>query len=150
MCKDYSVHEVCKSILANRRTELEQAIRQLAVAAGNKDLDEEAVRLFFQEVLDNSWDAFEEATCNKSSALRELNEQILGMESRIVKLIGEENKNLMDQYATMVNCRDRHELEEAYLIGYQCALRFMLMGIMPAPVLMQGYWDREEKDGDRA
>lgn len=150
MCKDHSVHEVCKSILANRRTELEQAIRQLAVAAGNKDLDEEAVRLFFQEVLDNSWDAFEEATCNKSHALRELNKQVLDLESRIVKLIGEENQGLMDQYATMVNCRDRHELEEAYLTGYQCALRFVLMGIMPASALMQGYWDREEKGGDRA
>ncbi|MBQ7025056.1 MAG: hypothetical protein IJN31_00490 [Peptococcaceae bacterium] len=150
MCKDYSAREVCKSILSSRRAELEQAIRQLAVAVGNKALDEETVRLFFQEVLDNSWDAYEEATCNKSHELRELNKQVLDLENRIVNLIGKRNKSLMDQYATLVNCRDRHELEEAYLTGYQCALRFVLMGIMPAPVLMQGYWDREEQDGDRA
>ena len=148
MQKKQSPQEVCKAILTNRRPELEQAIRQLAAAAGNRELNEEEISLFFQEVMDNCWDAFEEATCNKSPELQELNKRILEMESRILKLIGKENGKLMDRYAALVNSRDQHELEEAFLVGYQCAIRFVLMGIMPVPVLMQGYREREKEERD--
>ena len=143
MHKPTPPRDVFKERLAQRRPELEQAIRQLAIAFGNSDLNEEAIRLFFEDLMDNSWDAFEEATSSQSSHLKNLRKQILDLEQRIIRLLGDCHRPLMDQYANLVNNRDCYELEQAFLVGYQCAIRFLLLGILPASSLLQGYRARE-------
>ena len=146
MEKNHSAYSVCNTLLTDRRMELEQAIRQLGTAAGVGELDEKSIQCFFENMLDNFWDAYEEATCKKGPELKQINEQILDIENHIRKLIGSENCALMEQYSVLVNSRDQHELEGAFLVGYQCALRFVLMGVMPVTQLMQGYWCRERKE----
>ena len=37
---------------------------------------------------------------------------------------------------TWLNCRMTSELDQAYLVGYQTAIRLLLMGILPADTLL--------------
>ena len=143
MHKPTPPRDVFKERLAQRRPELEQAIRQLAIAFGNSDLNEEAIRLFFEDVMDNSWDAFEEATSDQSGRCKKLRAQILDLEQYITHLLGNSHRSLMEQYVALVNNRDCYELEQAFLVGYQCSIRFLLLGILPASSLLQGYRARE-------
>ena len=53
-----------------------------------------------------------------------------------------ENLSLVEQYNDLLAQRNSEALDYAFLVGYQCAFRFLMMGLLPAA---QTFLQKEEK-----
>ena len=115
MLKMLNAHNAMRTVLENRRITLELALRQLA---------------------QTYWDAFEEATSHDSDDLREIDRQILQLQEEISRALGPEHQDVLSQYECLANSRMTKELDHAFLIGYQTAIRLLLMGVLPLPALV--------------
>ena len=51
-------------------------------------------------------------------------------------MLDREGQRQFDRYEDWLNCRMTSELDQAYLVGYQTAIRLLLMGILPADTLL--------------
>lgn len=51
-------------------------------------------------------------------------------------MLDREGQRQFDRYEDCLNCRMTSELDQAYLVGYQTAIRLLLMGILPADTLL--------------
>ena len=131
-----SVHDVMKTFISSRQSALVQAIEQLARAGGTPSPSKQEMAGFFQDFMGGSWDAFEEATAPNSGELKEITNQILQLQKQIRDLLGEEHQGIFIQYEDLANRRATGELDHAFLVGYQTALRLLLMGLLPVPDLM--------------
>ena len=89
--------------------------------------------------MDGYWDAFEEATSHDSDDLREIDRQILQLQEEISRALGPEHQDVLSQYECLANSRMTKELDHAFLIGYQTAIRLLLMGVLPLPALVADY-----------
>ena len=107
-------------------------------------------RPFFQELIDGGWDAYEEATAHESEELRKEDREILQLQEQIRQLLDSEGQRQFDRYEDCLNCRMTSELDQAYLVGYQTAIRLLLMGILPADTLLARNARHEpEKEGEK-
>ena len=52
-------------------------------------------------------------------------------QDQILQQLGLDHRELLDKYETLLYNRTSTELELAFLVGYQTAIRFLLMGILP-------------------
>ena len=136
MPRNLSANSPLQSILLKHQLALERAIRQLAQAVGNRPPEREEIAGFFQDLIDGGWDAYEEATAHESEELRKEDREILQIQGQIRKMLDGEKQVLFDRYEDLLNCRMTSELDQAYLVGYQTAIRLLLMGILPADTLL--------------
>lgn len=136
MPRNLSANSSLQSILMKHQLALERAIRQLAQAVGNRPPEREEIAGFFQDLIDGGWDAYEEATAHESEELRKEDREILQIQGQIRKMLDGEKQVLFDRYEDLLNCRMTSELDQAYLVGYQTAIRLLLMGILPADTLL--------------
>ena len=136
MLKMPNAHNAMRAVLENRRITLELALRQLAQTVGGQAPDQEEIVAFFHDFMDGYWDAFEEATSHDSDDLREIDRQILQLQKEISRALGPEHQDVLSQYECLANSRMTKELAHAFLIGYQTAIRLLLMGVLPFPALV--------------
>ena len=127
---------------------MERAIRQLAQAVGNRPPEREEIAGFFQDLIDGGWDAYEEATAHESEELRKEDREILQIQGQIRKMLDGEKQVLFDRYEDLLNCRMTSELDQAYLTGYQTAIRFLLIGILPTNTMLAHYSRNISERGD--
>lgn len=136
MQKNHQTNGALRSVIKKYQKSLAQVIGQLAQAVGNYPPEQVDIACFFQELIDGDWDAYEEATAHNSEELRKQDREILQMQEQIRQTLNEENQVLFDRYEDLLNCRMTLELDQAYLVGYQTAIRLLLMGILPADTLL--------------
>lgn len=136
MQKNHQTNGALRSVIKKYQKSLAQVIGQLAQAVGNYPPEQVDIACFFQELIDGDWDAYEEATAHNSEELRKQDREILQMQEQIRQTLNEENQGLFDRYEDLLNCRMTSELDQAYLVGYQTAIRLLLMGILPADTLL--------------
>lgn len=136
MPKKHQTNGALRSVVKKYQKSLAQAIGQLAQAVGNHPLEQVEIACFFQALIDGDWDAYEEATVHNSEELRKQDREILQVQEQIRQILNGENQVLFDQYEDLLNCRMTSELDQAYLVGYQTAIRLLLMGILPANTLL--------------
>lgn len=131
MRKMPNAHEVLRTVLSNRQAALELAVRQLAQAVGGHAPNQEEITAFFHDFMDGYWDAFEEATSHDTDDLKEIDREILELQAQISQALDQEHQELLNQYEGLANNRMTTELDHAFLVGYQTAIRLLLMGILP-------------------
>lgn len=148
MPRNMSANSSLQSILLKHQLALEQAILQLAQAVGNRPPEREEIASFFQDLIDGGWDAYEEATAHESEELRKEDREILQIQGQIRKMLDGEKQVLFDRYEDLLNCRMTSELDQAYLTGYQTAIRFLLMGILPTNTMLARYSRNIAERGD--
>lgn len=136
MQKNHQTNGALRSVIKKYQKSLAQVIGQLAQAVGNYPPEQVDIACFFQELIDGDWDAYEEATAHNSEELRKQDREILQVQEQIRQTLNEENQVLFDRYEDLLNCRMTSELDQAYLVGYQTAIRLLLMGILPTDTLL--------------
>lgn len=95
---------------------------------GGQAPDQEEIAAFFHDFMDGYWDAFEEATSHDSDDLREIDRQILQLQEEISRALGPEHQDVLSRYECLANSRMTKELDHAFLIGYQTAIRLLFKG----------------------
>ena len=88
-------------------------------------------------MLFRSWMPFEEACAPDTECLRQANQTVLALEKELKQSVDPAHYPLLDKFCDAVNNRNTGELEHAFLVGYQSAIRLMLMGILPLNTLLQ-------------
>ena len=122
--------DIGKGTFAQHQIELEQGLRQVANALGSGG--ETDIPGFFRDFMAGFWNPFEEL-CDELTGLQKGDsEKILVLEHTLMKLIPPEQRRLLEQYSGLLIDRNNVALDYAFLFGYQCAFRFILMGIVPA------------------
>ena len=148
MQKNHQTNGALRSVIKKYQKSLAQVIGQLAQAVGNYPPEQVDIACFFQELIDGDWDAYEEATAHNSEELRKQDREILQMQEQIRQTLNEENQVLFDRYEDLLNCRMTSELDQAYLTGYQTAIRFLLIGILPTNTMLAHYSRNISERGD--
>ena len=87
--------------------------------------------------MDGFWTPFEEACAPDTEYLWQANQTAIALEEELKQAIGPELYPLLDKFCDAVNNRGTGELEHAFLVGYQSAIRLMLMGVLPLNTLIQ-------------
>lgn len=130
MVKDEFRPDVGKKIFSQHQAELEQGLRQMALALGcNPNLPH--IADFFQAFIDGFWDPFQEIceTSNKQQA--ELTARIRALENQLRQGMAPGTQDSFSQYSELLAARNTDALDYAFLVGYQCAFRFLLIGLCP-------------------
>ena len=60
----------------------------------------------------------------------------------------EDGQDLFVRYEAMLNSRMTSELDHAYLVGYQTAIRFLLMGILPTEAVLTHNSQNASEEGE--
>ena len=142
MQRKENVNDTLKAVLQKHWTMLIQAVRQLAQAVGNRPPESEEVAAFFHDFMDGYWAVFEETTAHSKEELKLADRQSQMLQDQILQQLGSEHRELLDKYETLLYNRTSTELELAFLVGYQTAIRFLLMGILPLQAFSR------DSDGD--
>lgn len=127
-----------KQFLAQLPPPLAQALEQIAQALP-PDFDHEAGRVpaFFHGFMDGFWTPFEEiCRPDDSKELKEATEAVRALERSLTQRLDQGQRKLLDQFCEAMNARGTEELERAFLIGYQVAIRLVLMGLLPLNTLL--------------
>lgn len=118
--------------------ELLQALRQLANALG-KDKAYCNSEEFFRDFLNGCWGPFEEISDTGNRKQDKLNEEISAYRKLIESKISPEVNALLGSYIDLLGSRNGEALNYAFLVGYQCAFRFIMLGLSePAAILPEG------------
>ena len=137
MCKKTNPNDPIRSTFTERLPALELAIQSLAKAIGGPAPDHSTISDFFHSMMDGCWDPFEEVTRLYNDELRQANKLALQKQSQILELLGDKHRGLLEEYCDLDNLRVAKELEYAFLVGYQCAFKFILLGLLPQAGLIQ-------------
>lgn len=131
MIKDEFRPDVGKKLFAQHQIELEQGLRQMASAIGyNQEFPHPAE--FFQEFISGFWDPFQEACEVGNQQQKELTERIRSLESQLRQGMTPDTQDIFGQYSDLLAARNSTSLDYAFLVGYQCAFRFLMMGLSPS------------------
>lgn len=123
--------DVGKALFLQHRAELEQGLRQVASALG-KDQAFQNLEDFFHDFICGFWDPYEEVCSVGNRRQKALTEEIRTLERQIShELTPDQQKNL-ERYSDLTAERNSTALDYAFLVGYQCAFRFLLLGMLPA------------------
>lgn len=141
MVSDEFKPDVGKKQVLRHQADLEHGLRQVAAALGPNqkyaDLSD-----FFQDFIHGFWDPYEEVCEDGNQRQKDLTAQIRTLEERLFKMLTPENRSLVEQYNDLLAQRNGEALDYAFLVGYQCAFRFLMMGLLPAA---QTFLQKEEK-----
>ncbi|MCI9265065.1 MAG: hypothetical protein HFF06_10935 [Oscillospiraceae bacterium] len=118
--------------------ELLQALRKLANALG-KDTAYCNSGEFFRDFLNGFWEPFDEISDTGNRKQDKLNEEIRAYRDLIKTKISPEANALLESYVDLLGSRNGEALNYAFLVGYQSAFRFIILGLSePATVLPEG------------
>lgn len=131
MVKDEFRPDVGKELFAQHQTELEQGLKQMASALG-LNLKFPISAEFFQTFIDGFWDPFQEACAVDNQQQKETTAKIRSLERQLLQEMASETQDRFGQYSDLLAARHTSALEYAFLVGYQCAFRFLMMGLCPA------------------
>lgn len=148
MQRNPHTNDSLRSIVKKHQLSLEQAIYRLAQAVGNRPPEREDISAFFQALISGDWDAYEEATAHESAELRKQDREILQLQEKLREQLDEDGQDLFVRYEAMLNSRMTSELDHAYLVGYQTAIRFLLMGILPTEAVLTHNSQNASEEGE--
>ncbi len=127
-----------RQLLSQLSPSLAQALEQIAQALpAELEHRVSGIPAFFHSFMDGFWTPFEEACATDTEYLRQANQTVLALEKELKQSVDPAHYPLLDKFCTAVNNRGTGELEHAFLVGYQSAIRLMLMGILPLNTLLQ-------------
>lgn len=86
---------------------------------------------FFRKLMDGNWDPYGELCHPSTDKYRTKCETVRDLEDQLRDILGSDSYALLDQYADALLDRLPDELENAFLVGYQTAVKLLLMGITP-------------------
>lgn len=123
--------DIGKNQVIHHQADLERGLRQMAAALGANqkysDLSD-----FFRDFIRGFWDPYEEVCEDSNRRQTDLTAQIRALEEQISKTNDPRFRSLMDRYGDLLARRNSEALDYAFLVGYQCAFRFLMMGLLPA------------------
>ena len=109
-----------------------QALEQIAQSLlKNFKHEFRSVPAFFHDFIDGFWTPFEEVCQAKTEGLKKAGQEIRSLEQSLIQSLSQEQRILLDQFCAALNARNSEELECAFLVGYQTAIRLTLMGFPP-------------------
>ena len=128
--------------------ELTRALGRLAdtlasVTGPRTSLESTCTPEFFRAIMDGEWDVFQELSTPAGSQYREKHEKVLALEEQLRAMLGEQDRPLLEQYQEALMAEEPEELEHAFLVGYQTAMKLILMGVTPITTIAQ---QRKEQD----
>lgn len=130
MVKDEFRPDVGKKLFTQHQDELEQGLHQLASALGyGQKLTHPAE--FFQAFISGFWDPFQEACEAGNQQQKETTAKIRSLERQLLQGMTPEIQDRFNQYSDLLAARHSSALDYAFLVGYQCAFRFLMMGLSP-------------------
>ena len=129
-----------KEAIAQHERELEGALRQLASAL-TKDTQFSNISEFFHTFMHGFWEPFEEVCKVEGQRHAQLRQELVHLEHQIREALDPETYQQFCRYGDLIAQRNSDSLEDAFLVGFQCAIRFLLMGIIPAAQIV-----RQEED----
>lgn len=138
MVSDEFKGDLGKELFKKRQKELTQALQQLANALGEEKAycNSEG---FFQDFLSGIWQPFEEISEVGNRKQDKLNVELRAYKKLIESKIGVEENELLGHYVDLLAARNGEALGYAFLVGYQCAFRFLMLGLSdPSTVLPEG------------
>ena len=122
--------DIGKKLFSQHQAELEQGLRQMAHALGI-DTKFSSSADFFCNFMSGFWDPYEE-TCKEANQHQEsLSKEIRALECQLREMIGLDVQPYFDRYSELLMARNSAALDYAFLVGYQCAFRFLMMGLFP-------------------
>lgn len=123
--------DIGKKLFSQHQDELEQGLQQMAHALGIDTKFSNSAD-FFCNFMSGFWDPYEE-TCKEANQHQEsLSKEIRALERQLREMIGPDIQPLFDRYSELLMARNSAALDYAFLVGYQCAFRFLMMGLFPA------------------
>ena len=138
MAYPYHQTELRRRLLSQLTPPLAQALEQIAqVLPAELERSTSGVPAFFHDFMDGFWTPFEEACAPDTEYLRQANQTVLALEKELKQSVDPAHYPLLDKFCDAVNNRGTGELEHAFLVGYQSAIRLMLMGVLPLNTLIQ-------------
>lgn len=130
--------ELRRQLLSQLTPPLGQALEQITqVLPAELERSASGVPAFFHNFMDGFWTPFEEACAPDTEYLRQANQTVLALEKELKQSVDPAHYPLLDKFCDAVNNRSTGELEHAFLVGYQSAIRLMLMGVLPLNTLIQ-------------
>ena len=130
MVPDERRPDIGKKFFSQHQAELEQGLRQMAHALGI-DTKFSSSADFFCNFMSGFWDPYEE-TCKEANRHQEsLSKEIRALECQLREMIGLDVQPYFDRYSELLMARNSAALDYAFLVGYQCAFRFLMMGLFP-------------------
>ena len=131
MVKDEFRPDVGKEFFIRHQAELEQGLQQLAHALGCDQKIAHPAE-FFQDFISGFWDPFQETCEVGNQHQKEITAKIRSLERQLLQEMTPEAQDRFGQYSDLLAARHSTALDYAFLVGYQCAFRFLMMGLSPA------------------
>lgn len=131
MVKDEFRPDVGKEFFIRHQAELEQGLQQMAQALGCDQKFTHPAE-FFQAFISGFWDPFQEACEVGNQQQKETTAKIRSLERQLLQEMTPEAQDRFGQYSDSLAARHSTALDYAFLVGYQCAFRFLMMGLSPA------------------
>jgi len=141
MATDEFRPDVGKTLFAEHQGNLLQALRQLADALGHDQANTNLAQ-FFSRFMRGFWDPYEEVCTASSKGQKKTTEKLRALEGLLKAKLSPDLFALVSQYGDLLASRNSAALDYAFLVGYQCAFRFLLMGLSPGTEVFQ----REEEE----
>lgn len=133
MVNDEFRPDVGKRIFTQHQAELERGLHQLASALGyDQELAPPAE--FFQAFISGFWDPFQEACEAGNQQQKEITAKIRSLEKQLRQGMTPDAQDMFGQYGDLLAARNSTGLDYAFLVGYQCAFRLLIMGLSPGTV----------------
>lgn len=123
--------DVGKDLFVQHQAELERALQQAAAALG-LDQTYPCSADFFQAFISGFWDPFEEICTTGNRQQEGITAELRTLEHQLCQELPPDKWETFNRYGDLLSERNSAALDYAFLVGYQCAFRFLLMGIRPA------------------
>ena len=124
-------NKIGERLITAQASQITQALVALSSALGRPDPPARDIVRFYHDFMDGSWDPFEEVCTIPERASLQAERERRAVRDKILDLIGRDNAFLLDQFCDAERFCSSEMLEHAFLVGYQCAFRFLLLGICP-------------------
>lgn len=141
MATDEFRPDVGKDLFAEHQDDLLQTLRQLADALGHDQANTDLAQ-FFSRFIRGFWDPYEEVCTVSIKQQEKTTEEIRALERHLKANLPPDLFSIFSRYGDLVASRNSNALDYAFLVGYQCAFRFLLMGLSPGAEVFQ----REEEE----
>lgn len=130
--------DIGKGLYIKNQEMLILSLRQLANALG-VDKAYCSSEDFFHDFMGGFWEPFDEVSDTGNRKQSKLNKKIKAYRELIESQISPEANELLGQYVDLLGTRNGETLNYAFLVGYQSAFRFIMLGLSgPTTVLPEG------------
>lgn len=123
--------DVGKKLFIQHQAELEHGLRQVASALG-RDQEYQDPEDFFHDFISGFWDPYEEVCETGNRQQKAITAELRALAEQICHELSPDKRDLCERYNDLMAERNSTALDYAFLVGYQCAFRFLLLGVQPA------------------